>query len=105
MTRLMLAAGLVAALAASAGADPPVAQPAPQPQAANQGPPPGMQRSGAHPLLHRFRYSSYGVWVRTMGPGYPAYRYTYAGQKDNFPLPAIFQSGMEHNNWTYGVGF
>ena len=32
-------------------------------------------------------------------------RYTYAGQKDGFPLPAIFQSGMEHNNWTYGVGF
>lgn len=53
----------------------------------------------------RFRYSSYGVWVRTNGPGYPAYRYTYRGQKDNFPLPAIFQSGMEHSNYTWGTGF
>ena len=44
------------------------------------------------------------MWVRTDGPGYPAYRYTYSGQKDGFPLPAIFQSGSEHTNYTYGIG-
>ena len=53
----------------------------------------------------RFKYSSYGVWVRTMAPGYPAYRYTWSGQKDNFPMPAIFMSGSEHTNYTYGPGF
>ena len=58
-----------------------------------------------HRHLQRFKYSSYGVWVRTMGPGYPAYRYTYSGQKDNFPLPAIFQSGSEHTNYTWRPGF
>ncbi len=58
-----------------------------------------------HVFLQRYKYSSYGTWVKTMGPGYPAYRYTYSGQKDNFPLPAIFQSGSEHTNYTGGPGF
>jgi hypothetical protein len=45
---------------------------------------------------HRFQISSFGVWVRTEGPGYPAYRYTYRGETYGFPRPAIFTYGYEH---------
>jgi hypothetical protein len=76
------------------------AQQQPRQNASPPGPPPHR-----HFFLQRYKYSSYGAWVKTMGPGYPAYRYTYSGQKDNFPLPAIFQSGSEHTNYTGGPGF
>ena len=36
------------------------------------------------------------MWVRTEGPGYPAYRYTYRGETYGFPRPAIFTYGYEH---------
>jgi hypothetical protein len=121
MKRLMLGFATLGLLVSTAAAAPPIPPqnelPAP-PQAGPQNPPPNQPQanqpdprympgpaSQRHLLQRRYRYSSYGTWVKTMGPGYPAYRYTYSGQKDNFPLPAIFQSGMEHNNWTYGVGF
>jgi hypothetical protein len=54
---------------------------------------------------HRLRYSSYGVWVRTNAPGYPAYKYTYRGKINGFPEPGIFIYGSEHTNLTYGPGF
>ena len=92
MKRLILGVALLVLTASSALAAPPPANP----PAEVVGPPRHQPR---------FRYSSYGVWVRTNAPGYPAYRYTYRGQKDNFPLPAIFQSGSEHTNYTYGPGF
>jgi hypothetical protein len=56
-----------------------------------------------HP--HRLKYSSYGVWVRTNAPGYPAYKYTYRGHINGFPEPGIFIYGSEHTNLTYGPGF
>ncbi len=129
MQRLIFAASLAVSLAAVAQAAQPTSQqimPAPpairQPQSVEPQtlPPPQnaqeqpQQLKGAmmpgpashpHMFLKCFKYSSYGTWVKTMGPGYPAYRYTYSGQKDNFPLPAIFQSGSEHTNYTYGIGF
>ena len=66
------------------------AQPAPPtaPQSAPQPPQPGRQ--------HRFRISSYGAWVRTTGPGYPAYRYTYRGETSGFLRPTLFTYGYEH---------
>jgi hypothetical protein len=91
MKRWILGFALVVLTASSALADqPPV------------NPPSGTAMPPRH--QPRFKYSSYGVWVRTMGPGYPAYRYTWRGQKDNFPMPAIFQSGSEHTNFTWGSG-
>jgi hypothetical protein len=96
MKRWILGVVLLALTASSAlAAQPPVNPPA-NPPVSVVAPP------RHHP---RFQYSSYGVWVRTNAPGYPAYRYTYRGQKDNFPLPAIFMSGSEHTNYTYGPGF
>ncbi|HEX4143017.1 MAG TPA: hypothetical protein VHY91_05665 [Pirellulales bacterium] len=91
MKRWILGVALLALTASSALAAPPTANP------------PG---NSVIPPRHqpRFKYSSYGVWVRTNGPGYPAYRYTWRGQKDNFPMPAIFQSGSEHTNYTWGSG-
>jgi hypothetical protein len=91
MKRWILGFALMALTASSAWAAPPQAN-QPGPTVA----PPRHQP--------RFKYSSYGVWVRTDGPGYPAYRYTWRGQKDNFPMPAIFQSGSEHTNYTWGSG-
>jgi hypothetical protein len=96
MKRLILGVALLALTISSAWAAPPQSSP-PSGQPGEVVQPPRHQ--------HRWRYSSYGVWVRTNGPGYPAYRYTYRGQQDNFPLPAIFQSGSEHTNYTYGTGF
>jgi hypothetical protein len=95
MKRLFLAVVLLALTVSSGWAAPP--------QSGPTNPPAGTVVPPRHHA--RWRYSSYGVWVRTMGPGYPAYRYTYSGQKDNFPMPAIFQSGSEHTNYTYGMGF
>jgi hypothetical protein len=94
MKRLILGVALLALTISSAGATPP------------QTPPTGQPGETVGPPRHqpRWRYSSYGVWVRTNAPGYPAYRYTYRGQKDNFPMPAIFQSGSEHTNYTWGSG-
>ncbi len=95
MKRWIFGFALLALTVSSAwGAGPPNGQPNTQP--------PGASAPRRH--QPRWRCSSYGQWVRTMGPGYPAYRYTYSGQKDNFPMPAIFQSGSEHTNFTWGSG-
>ncbi len=56
---------------------------------------PGAPQAGP-PRRHRFQISSFGVWVRTDAPGYPAYRYTYRGEIYGFQRPAIFQYGYEH---------
>jgi len=96
MKRWILGVALFALTASSAlAAQPPADLPGVQPA-------PSVVRPPRH--QPRFKYSSYGVWVRTDGPGYPAYRYTWRGQKDNFPMPAIFQSGSEHTNFTWGSG-
>ncbi|HTU25900.1 MAG TPA: hypothetical protein VMF30_10915 [Pirellulales bacterium] len=102
MKRLILGAWLLAIAASTAVADPPTNE-LPPPQT---NPPANPPARAAMPPRHqqRWRYSSYGVWVRTNGPGYPAYRYTWRGQKDNFPMPAIFHSGSEHTNYTWGSG-
>jgi hypothetical protein len=94
MKRWFLGVALLALTASSALAAPPQAG-----QPGQSGPTVAAPRHQP-----RFKYSSYGVWVRTDGPGYPAYRYTWRGQKDNFPMPAIFQSGSEHTNYTWGSG-
>jgi hypothetical protein len=98
--RLLLAVAVISSLVSAVTAQEPI----PPGRMARQATP---ESTPAQPPRHyqRFKYSSYGVWVRTNAPGYPAYRYTYSGQKDGFPMPAIFQSGMEHSNWTYGPGF
>ena len=53
-------------------------------------------QAGRPPRPHRFQISSFGVWVRTDAPGYPAYRYTYRGEVYGFPRPAIYTYGYEH---------
>jgi hypothetical protein len=99
MKRLILAFALLASLGTAVWADGPMGG---APQGVQNNPPP---TSAAARRAQRWRAGSYGTWVRTMAPGYPAYRYTYSGQKDDFPLPAIFQSGSEHTNYTWGKGF
>ncbi len=53
-------------------------------------------RTGRPPRQRRFQIAPFGVWVRTEGPGYPAYRYTYRGEIEGFLRPAIFTYGYEH---------
>jgi hypothetical protein len=53
----------------------------------------------------RSRIESVGVWVKTNGPGYPAYRYTYRGAKDGFPPPAWLFYGYPHSGDETGLGF
>ena len=53
----------------------------------------------------RYRYSSFGVWVKTNAPGYPAYRYTYRGAADGFPPPAYLYYGYPHSGDGSGIGF
>ena len=69
MKRLIMGVALLALTALIGPGQPGRSRPARQPTG----------QRGVAPPRHqpRFKYSSYGVWVRTMGPGYPAYRYTY----------------------------
>lgn len=53
----------------------------------------------------RSRLESVGVWVKTNGPGYPAYRYTYRGASDGFPPPAWLYYGYPHSGDGSGIGF
>ena len=65
------------------------------------------QAGEKHKLKHppRYRYGSYGVWVKTNAPGYPAYRYTYRGASSNFPPPAHLYYGYPHSGDGTGPGF
>ena len=89
MKRLLVTVALVALWVAPAAGQEQIETPRPAPQAA---PRPGVRP----PRPHRFQISSFGVWVRTDAPGYPAYRYTYRGEIYGFQRPAIFQYGYEH---------
>jgi len=53
----------------------------------------------------RSRLETVGVWVKTNGPGYPAYRYTYRGASDGFPPPAWLYYGYPHSGDGSGLGF
>jgi hypothetical protein len=58
-----------------------------------------------HRYPPRYRYGSYGVWVRTHAHGYPAYRYTYRGYSAGFPPPAFLYYGYPLSGHSYGIGF
>ncbi len=96
MKRIFASVALLGLLAPAARGQEEIEAPRAQQRAA--APPQG---ASGYPLVrpprpHRFQISSYGTWVRTEGPGYPAYRYTYRGEIYGFLRPTLFTYGYEH---------
>ena len=94
--RIFASAALLGLLAPRPAAKKKSKLPGPQPAAAPQ-----QALFSGYPLVrpprpHRFQISSDGTWVRTEGPGYPAYRYTYRGEIYGFLRPTLFTYGYEH---------
>ncbi len=92
MKRILVSVALLVLSVTPAPAQEQIETPRPAQAVGPQAAPPQAGR----PRTHRFQISSWGVWVRTDAPGYPAYRYTYRGEIYGFQRPAIFQYGNEH---------
>ena len=90
MKRILTSVALLALYAAPAFGQEQIETPRPAQVA------PQVTAQGTRVRPRRFQISSYGVWVRTDAPGYPAYRYTYRGETYGFQRPALFTYGNEH---------